>query len=276
MGQPNQISEPGNDGDARRNPRGNYKGTREEWLRAVLLLVAPWLDEAVRAAWEGMTNDGGRGSSAQHQKWAKGAFRSFFAKHRTRVNEIQLATSLLTAGMTKGAAGAHVHLKPYTGNKKHEIRIGVDMNGTTKHDSIKVAGIIMHEVIHTMTVGDGHRGMFPIIGKWAGLTEKPTSMGAYKGTPLYDRLNAEVVSVLGKYPHKAVELKGRYAKRGQRKIGSRSIKAQCPECECIIRLTRVWLEKCGFEPVCPMACRTVVKPWKSNGLTEPTVMVVES
>jgi len=257
----------GKDGDARMNPRGNYKGTREEWLRAVLLLVAPWLDEAVCVVHDKIMDAATKSGDINYP-----LFRSFFAKHRVKVNEIQLATSLLTSGMTKGAAAAHVHLKPYTGNKKHEIRIGVEMNGSTKHDSIKVAGIIMHEVVHTMTVGDGHRGMFPIIGKAAGLTEKPTAMGAYKDTPLYDRLNAEVVSVLGRYPHKAVELKGRYAKRGQRNIGSRSIKCQCPQCECIIRLTRVWLDHCDGEPVCPMGCVKALGPYHG----ENVVMVVES
>jgi len=262
MGQPNQISEPGNDGDARRNPRGNYKGTREEWLRAVLLLVAPWLDEAVRTVWCGMEYAANLSNHQIIMQW-----RSFFALHRVRVNEIQLSCSLLTSGMTKGPAAAHVHLKPHTGNKKHEIRMGVEMGGSTKHDSIYAAGVIMHEVLHTMTVGDGHRGMFPIIGKAVGLTGKPTAMNVNKDTPLYDRLNAEVVSVLGKYPHRAVELKGRYAKRGQRGIGSRSIKAQCPECECIIRLTRVWLERCDFQPICPMNCRGL-----GDGLS---IMVVE-
>jgi len=239
---------PGKDGDARMNPRGNYKGTREEWLRAVLLLVAPWLDEAVKTVWETMAE------AAKKTGIEVMAFRSFFALHRVRIGDIQLSCSLLAAGMKNGRYAGHVQYPQSTKNKKHEIRIGVQMGGTKKADSVTVASIIMHEVLHTMTVGDGHRGMFPIIGKAAGLTGKPTAMNAYEGTPLFDRLNAEVVSVLGKYPHKSVKL----TPRGQRNIGSRSIKAQCPECECIIRLTRVWLEKVynpetgEYEPVCPM------------------------
>jgi hypothetical protein len=236
----------GKDGDARMNPRGNYKGTREEWLEAVLAIVAPWLDEAVRTVW------------ATHKRMGSGQtatqWRSFNAKHRVRAAEIRFSCSLLSSGMKSGPHAAHVQYKQSTGNEKHEIRMGVALNGTTKHDSIIVAGILMHEVLHTMAIGDGHRGMFPIIGKAAGLTGKPTAMMAEKDTPLYDRLNAEVIGVLGKYPHKAVELKGRMAKRGQRKIGSRSIKCQCPECECIIRLTRMWLDRCDGEPVCPMQC----------------------
>jgi len=197
------------------------------------------------------------------------SFRMFFALHRVRVTDIRFSCSLLSSGMKRGPHGAHVQYKQSTGNKKHEIRMGVQLNGTTKHDSIIVAGILMHEVLHTMAIGDGHRGMFPIIGKAAGLTGKPTAMMALKDTPLYDRLNAEVVSVLGRYPHKAVELNGRMAKRGQRKIGSRSIKCQCPECECIIRLTRVWLDFAAGEPVCPMRC-------VDERFGEPIVMVVES
>ena len=247
--QPETTPQKSGNSTKNRMPRGIYKGTREEWLEEVMEITSVWLQEAMLRRAETVFTANGGGS---RYNTAKRAVRAFVKTHSINTKEIRISTSLLSSGMTVGAAGAHVQLKHATGNGFHEIRMGADMGGRkTTNESVSVAGIVMHEMLHTMTVGHGHRGEFVYIGREAGLTGKPTAMMANPDTPLHDRLKKEVVQVLGRYPHKAVKLNNRMAKRGQRGIGSRSIKCEC-SCGCIVRLTRVWIDKAEGAIYCPV------------------------
>lgn len=246
--QPETTPQKSGNSTKNRMPRGIYKGTREEWLEEVMEITAVWLQEAMLRRVGTLFEM----SPEKLPRYTAKAARAFVKTHSIRTKEIRISTSLLSSGMNVGAAGAHVQLKHQTGNGFHEIRMGADMGGRkTTNESIRVAGIVMHEMLHTMTVGHGHRGEFVYIGREAGLTGKPTAMMANPDTPLHDRLKKEVVQVLGRYPHKAVKLNHRMAKRGQRGIGSRSIKCEC-SCGCIVRLTRVWIDKAEGAIYCPV------------------------
>jgi len=154
-----------------------------------------------------------------------------------------------STGMASGNALAHCHYAHATGNNYHEIRMNVTLGGRrTKDESSRVADILLHEMIHTMSIRCGHRGSFALIARTVGLKGALTSTVA--SDELRDAIWAQVVTRLGKYPHKAVKL----IPRGQRKKGSRSIKVQCPKCEFVMRTTRKWIDKAQGEMLCPVGC----------------------
>jgi len=103
--------------------------------------------------------------------------------------------------------------------------------------------VLVHELVHVVTPGTGHRAPFVAAGKAVGLTDgKPISLGA--GPELLEvlqRLNAE-----SPYPHSALsptlEIK---------KQGTRMVKVQCDECEYVCRVTRKWIDAVGA-PLCPV------------------------
>ncbi len=223
-----------------RHPRGVYKGTREEWLEEAASIMGVWANEAYEAL------------DKKHVKAWRDAGKSVT---RYKHKEVAFACSLMSSGMTKTGEAAHCHYKQATGNGKHEIRMSVTLGGKKKQaDSARIADILLHEMIHTMTYRHGHRGGFFWICKNVGLEGKMTSTVA--SPELRERIITDVVKVLGKYPHGGVKLAGRFAPRGQRGVGSRSIKCECQQCGCTIRMTRVWITKALDEqgwvscPVC--------------------------
>jgi len=245
-------------GRQKANPKGIYKGNREEWLEAAMSIMAVWLNNLlVTTPMKHPTIKGKMVTLARYFKiltdlvsnsvaWGK------LPTPKFRLNEVRVSCSLQDTGMVKSSALAHVHLKHATGNKKHEIRMGVQVGGRkTKEESNRVADILLHEMIHCVFPFDGHRGGFYFLAKAVGLQSPMTSTTTSEA--LKQRINKEVVSVLGKYPHEKVTLIG----RGKRGKGSRSIKAQCDECACVIRISRTWIRladstKGGL--ICPMGC----------------------
>lgn len=210
-----------------RYPKGVYKGTREEWLEEAASIMGVWANEAFEAL------------PKEHVKAWRDAGKSVT---RYKHKEVAFACSLMSSGMTKTGEAAHCHYKQATGNGKHEIRMSVTLGGKKKQaDSARIADILLHEMIHTMTYRHGHRGGFFWLCKGVGLEGPMTST---KASPqLRERITNDVVKVLGKYPHAGVKLAGRFAPRGQRGVGSRSIKCECPQCGCTIRMTRLWIGK---------------------------------
>jgi len=219
----------------RRYPSGIYKGTREEWLEEAMNIMAPWLNEVL---YQPRLNG--------HRQPVKGSVtigkdRCVLpsdkpSNFKCRPKEIRVSCSLLSAGMSHGPAIAHVHLKQHTGNNYHEIRMGAHLGGRkTKESSARVADILLHEMIHTMFPHDGHKGGFRWTAHAVGLLSPMTSTQA--SPALKERIESQVVKVLGRYPHKGVKL----VPRGQRGKGSRLVKCECESCGCIIRLTRKWI-----------------------------------
>ena len=137
--------------------------------------------------------------------------------------------------MTQSGELAHVHFKHATGNNYDEIRMGVQVGGRRlKLDSARVADILLHEIIHTLCPQAGHRGAFRYIAQHMGLEGKMTATVAGDDLALIPR--------------------------GKRGKGSRSIKCQCTNLECLftMRTTRKWIERAGFVLSCPI-CETVMQ-----------------
>lgn len=243
-----------------RFPSGIYKGTREEWLEEAMNIMAPWLNTVL----EGPRLNAA-GIIVKTPFKSIGALRASMpsgpnnkptpAVFKFRPKEVRVSCSLLSAGMSHGPAIAHVHLKPFTGNNFHEIRMGAHLGGRkTRESSSRVADILLHEMIHTMFPYDGHKVGFRWVCEAIGLQAPMTSTTA--SPALKERINHNVVKVLGRYPHKGVKL----VPRGKRGKGSRLLRFQCTECECIIRLTQIWVDKAAGVIRCPIgSCENIME-----------------
>ena len=125
-------------------------------------------------------------------------------------------------------------------DQHHEILISPVMD-----DPFEVFGILVHELCHAATDGDGHRGRFPAAARALWLEGKPTS------TVIGDRFREylkEMIESLGDYPHAALNV------RANRKTQStRMLKACCPACGYTVRLSSKWAFKDGVPnlPLCP-------------------------
>jgi hypothetical protein len=107
---------------------------------------------------------------------------------------------------------------------------------------LEVAATLVHELVHCgVGVEEGHKGRFPKIAKALGLEGKMTATTA--GETLKVRLR-EVTEAIGPYPH--AELTHSNAPKKQ---GCRLLKVACKECECVVRMTRKWLDEVG-PPMC--------------------------
>lgn len=233
------------------SPRGVFKGTREEWLEIVGDILGGWIDEVMNTK----DNYGKVGRIVEtpmaFKQYLSNLYGAKANSYTYKAQTIRYSCSLLGSGMTQGNALAHVQFKSSTGNSYDEIRMGVQLGGRKlKLDSCRVADIVLHEIIHTLCPRAGHRGEFRIIARTMGLEGKMTATIA--GEDLAKRIKEEIVDVIGKYPHQAVHL----IPRGQRGKGSRSIKCQClnPDCLFTMRTTQKWITIAEGSLVCPI-CR---------------------
>lgn len=230
-----------------RNPKGIYKGTREEWLEDAMNIMGDWINELLYTI---VVYQGKKMTFLRHliTKWGGKP-----TDYRFNGNKVKVSVSLQDGGMVKSRALAHVHYAHATGNNYHEIRMSVELGGRKlKADSMRVADILLHEMIHTCAVFHGHRRAFRDIAIGVGLTGKMTSTRATDC--LNDRIKSEVVDILGKYPHARVQL----IPRGQRGKGSRLIKCICVECEFNFRTTRKWINKAQGSLACPIGCGEMI------------------
>lgn len=107
--------------------------------------------------------------------------------------------------------------------------------------SVEVLSVLLHELIHAADdCANQHKGAFRKAHKAVGFIDKPTT--SVPGKELTATLRA-LAKELGAYPHRAlnpVDLK---------KQSTRMLKVECPECGCLVRMTRTWLDKTGT-PTC--------------------------
>jgi hypothetical protein len=115
-------------------------------------------------------------------------------------------------------------------------------------DPFEVFGILVHELAHAATDGDGHRGRFPPLVRLFHLEGAPTA------TKIGAAFRAEfgaLVESLGEYPHARLNV------HADRKVqATRMLKATCPHCGYVIRLTKTWADQ-GL-PTCPNDSNTFV------------------
>ena len=123
----------------------------------------------------------------------------------------------------------------------HEILISPVMD-----DPFEVFGVLVHELCHAATDGDGHKGRFPPLARAMYLEGKPSATTI--GTQFRTQFQMLVES-LGEYPHAALNV-GK-----QRKVqATRMLKAFCPACGYTIRLTAKWAYDSAGNPnlpICP-------------------------
>lgn len=123
----------------------------------------------------------------------------------------------------------------------HEIFIS-----PTLSEPYDVFGVLIHELAHSATEGDGHRGRFPPLVKALGLVGKPTHTIIDE---VFKNRYQILVHSLSDYPHASLNLSI------DRKVqGTRNLKATCPFCNYTIRLTKTWADY-GL-PICPRDAHT--------------------
>jgi len=237
------------------NPRGIFKGTREEWLEAASIIMGGWIEYALCQKSRVQLHKGRSTSKVEEItfiRWLKTAYGGHAADFFYNPASTRFACSLMGGGMTKSGELAHIHYAHATGNKYDEIRMSVELGGRGKKDeSCRVADVLLHEMIHSCARFHGHKGAFKQIATTMGLTGKMTATVATDDLRL--RIWDDVVSVLGRYPHAKVHL----TPRGQRGKGSRLIKCVCPSCSFNFRTTRKWILKAyegGKGMACPIGC----------------------
>ena len=108
----------------------------------------------------------------------------------------------------------------------------------TVDDSIKVLGILVHELCHAIDdCKSGHGKAFTDIARAVGLEGKPTQCTAKEGTPLYDLL-AKYVKRYGDYPHSKIDVT-----KQTKKQTTRMIKIECECCGFKVRASRKVIEE---------------------------------
>lgn len=140
------------------------------------------------------------------------------------------------------AIGEHWSAKA-SSDGTHEILIS-----PVEADPYEVFGILVHELAHSATDGDGHRGRFPHCVKALFLEGAPSKTKI--GNRFRENYKALIES-LGDYPHARLNV------TADRKVqGTRMLKATCPACGYTIRLTKTHADK-GL-PICPVDASTFV------------------
>ena len=117
-------------------------------------------------------------------------------------------------------------------------------------DSIEVAGILVHELVHTAVgIECGHRGPFKRVAVAMGLEGKMTATTA--GEQLKSLLTA-ITDKSGPYPHARLVASNR-----PKTQTTRMHLVKCPQCGYQVRTTRKWLEV-GV-PTCPCGSEMVAE-----------------
>jgi hypothetical protein len=121
-------------------------------------------------------------------------------------------------------------------DQTHEILISPVID-----DHVEVLAILVHELAHAATDGDGHGSRFTKCVRSLWLEGKPTTTVA--GSAFKSNF-AGLLESLDAYPHAKLNVSGK------KKQSTRMIKACCPSCNYTIRLTKTWADK-GL-PICPI------------------------
>jgi len=137
----------------------------------------------------------------------------------------------------------HIGLCHYdykVGNEQFGTEIFITPNLT---DPIKIVGVLIHEMIHAITKGHGHKGAFRDIALDVGLEGRMTATTV--GQELADEIKSWIAKV-GKLPH------NKWIPRNGRKQSTRMVKAVCDwdHSPYIARLSRKAIRDHGA-PICP-------------------------
>ena len=100
-------------------------------------------------------------------------------------------------------------------------------------ESVEVLAVLLHELIHALTPGEGHTGKFKVMARQVGLEGKMTS--TYPSPTLRARLQV-IAQEIGEYPHARLLVEGR------EKQTTRMHKVMCRGCGYTVRVSRQWIE----------------------------------
>jgi hypothetical protein len=117
----------------------------------------------------------------------------------------------------------------------NQVIITPNLDGTTIEGTLKILGVLVHELVHAVDdCVSGHGKAFKDCALAVGLTGPMRSTGESEELEKY--LKANIIKVLGKFPHAKVNLsKGK-------KQSVRNIKVACNCCEFSFRTSRKNLE----------------------------------
>lgn len=105
-------------------------------------------------------------------------------------------------------------------------------------DTLTMLDVLVHELVHACVGAKaGHGPVFKKLALAVGLTGKMRSTVA--GPQLTDRLNA-IIKKLGNIDHGSIDLSER------KKQGTRMIKLECPQCQCVVRTSQKWIDTYQF------------------------------
>jgi hypothetical protein len=107
-------------------------------------------------------------------------------------------------------------------------------------DPVEAIGVLVHELAHAATDGDGHQGRFPTLVKSLKLEGKPSATTV--GADFRAEFGA-LIDSLGQYPHARLNVNDR------KKQPTRLLKAWCSSCGYTVRVTGKWAA-IGL-PICP-------------------------
>ena len=115
--------------------------------------------------------------------------------------------------------------------------------GITQDDTMKVAGVLAHEMVHAAVgVQAGHGPKFRRLATAIGLQGKMTATTESKA---FKQRVQPILDKLGACPQSALDASQR------KKQGTRMIKCVCPQSGYTVRTTRKWLQEFGA-PISPV------------------------
>lgn len=150
-------------------------------------------------------------------------------------------------------AGECWHAK-ISADNNHQIFIN-----PTIADGSRALDVLLHELIHAaLPDGVGHKAPFAKAAKQLGLDGKPKATIASEA--LRERLQRELLALLGDYPHPALNP----VLVDMKKQTTRLIKVVCAECQVdgrpyTVRMSRMAIDVIGA-PICPACERRMVTP----------------
>lgn len=127
-----------------------------------------------------------------------------------------------------------------------------------------VGGILWHELVHAATPGHGHKGDFRKACNALGFEGKMPH--ALPSEATMRKVLRPILKRAGKLPHASLDT----MTTTRKKQPTRLLKAQCPECGYVVRVTSKWLQEVGL-PYCGDLShgRMVCEDFDAEDMDEP-------
>lgn len=162
-----------------------------------------------------------------------------FKPHGHTVPPVKVSVGFPGGGSARKRIGEHWH------PEASEDKLGSIFISPVLEEAADVLGTLVHEMVHAAVGNEaGHGPIFKKCALAVGLEGKMRSAGA--GEKLKAFFTAEVIAVIGEYPHRKLNL----SERPTKKQTTRMIKCECSECGYIARTSMANIVAHGA-PICP-------------------------